>query len=630
MDRERWDDWCEKGILGLVLSILIFSPLAFGTLPQLGFDYFVVVEWLAVGILAIWFARFWINPKHRLLWPPICWPVLAFMAYAVGRYLTADIEFLARQEMIKVLVYGALFFAIVNNLHRQETTQIVGLTLIFLAMLLSLYAAYQFLTTSDYTWHLYKPEGYRKRGSGTFISPNNLAGYLVMVLPLALAFTVTGRFEHLSKIFLGYATLAIFTGIASTISRAGWLAATVSLVVMYFWLMRQRDFRKQAILFLLALGAIFMFVYWRADMPPERKERFDVARQVEDVRFKLWQPAVKMWQDHLWFGVGPDHFDYRFRQYRPADGELQTRPERVHNDYLNTLVDWGILGAALVLLSWAGLYYQVITGWKYVQRSQNDLGAKRSNKAAFVAGGAIGLLAILVHSIFDFNMHVPANAILAVTLMALVAAHYRFASERYWHTVRWPLRIPVMIVLVAILGYLGPQAWKRSTESYWLTKAKGPVDSAATRINAFKKAWNADGRNFETAYQIGETLRLQSWEGLDGYKAQAREAITWFERSAALNPYNPHPLIRQGMCLDWLDEHEAAAVRFKQAEALDPNNYYVEAHLGWHYFQVEDYATAQRRFERSLALAGNEKMNPMPHEYLKRIADKLKEPAPAN
>src|SRR5881396_1601188 len=146
MDCEQLDTWCERSILGLVLAILIYSPLAFGTVPQTGFDFFIVVEWLTLAILVVWLARFCINPKHRLLWPPICWAVLAFIAYAIGRYLTADVEFLARQEMIKVLVYGAIFYAIVNNLHRQETTQIIGLALIFLAMGLSLFAIYQFLT----------------------------------------------------------------------------------------------------------------------------------------------------------------------------------------------------------------------------------------------------------------------------------------------------------------------------------------------------------------------------------------------------------------------------------------------------------------------------------------------------
>ena len=100
MEREKLDNWCEKGILGLMLAVLAYSPLAFGAVPQAGFDYFVVVEWLTVAIVAIWFARFCVNSKHRLLWPPVCWPVLAFILYAIGRYFTADIEFVARQELL--------------------------------------------------------------------------------------------------------------------------------------------------------------------------------------------------------------------------------------------------------------------------------------------------------------------------------------------------------------------------------------------------------------------------------------------------------------------------------------------------------------------------------------------------
>src|SRR4051812_12503143 len=108
LDRERLDAWCERGILGLVLAILVYSPLATGAVrPQ----DFVIVEWLAVALVAVWLARFWINPKHRLFWPLLCWPIVAFIIYAVARYRTADIEFVARQELIRVLIYAIIFFA---------------------------------------------------------------------------------------------------------------------------------------------------------------------------------------------------------------------------------------------------------------------------------------------------------------------------------------------------------------------------------------------------------------------------------------------------------------------------------------------------------------------------------------
>src|SRR5205085_9028815 len=100
-----------------------------------------------------------------------------------------------------------------------------------------LYAIFQFLTGSDYVWTFIRPQNYRQRGSGTFISPNNLACFLGMILPLGLAYTLTGRLTHLQKVLVGYAALTIFAGIVSTLSRGGWIASGVALLVFFIILL---------------------------------------------------------------------------------------------------------------------------------------------------------------------------------------------------------------------------------------------------------------------------------------------------------------------------------------------------------------------------------------------------------
>ncbi len=620
MDREKLDGWCERGILGLVLAILIYTPLATGAVrPQ----DFVVVEWLTVAILAVWFCRFWINPTHRLLWPIVCWPVLLFMLYAVVCYFKADIEFAARQEMIKVLVYGVLFFAVLNNLHRQELTQIVWITLLVLGTAISLYALAQFLTGSDHVWHFIRPENYRQRGSGTFICPNHLAGYLEMLLPLALAYTLTGRMKHVNKVLLGYAALMIFTGITVTISRGGWMATGLTLVVLFFWLMKQRDYRLQGLLIFVGLVSIAAVFLMTARLSKNRAERITVAGHIEDMRFGMWGTAISIWQDNFWLGAGPAHFDYRYRQYRPADKELQARPERVHNDYLNTLADWGLIGGLLVAGAWLIFYAEVFRSWNFVKRAPNDLTSKRSNKTSFVMGGSLGLLAILFHSFVDFNMHIPANAILAVTLMALVGGHFRFATESYWHTVRWPLRIPVNILILAMLVFLAQQSWQRTAECWWLVKAQEQPYFSQEQIAALEKAFAVEPRNFETAYNIGEDYRMQSWQGGENYQDLAKSAMQWYKRSMDLNPFDSLVPIRYGMCLHWIGQHADAEPYFKRAYDLDPHGYYTLAHLGWHYVQIEQWAEAQKYLQLSLSL--NTGSNPIALSYLNIVAERLAE-----
>ena len=121
MDREKIDGWCEKGILGLVLAILIFAPLALGAH---GMWQFLVVQGLTLGVMTLWGGRIWIAPSPKLLWPPICWAVLAFMIYAVIRYLQADIEYVAR-DVFEREVY-ALAFGLFLDVGEQTHLELEG------------------------------------------------------------------------------------------------------------------------------------------------------------------------------------------------------------------------------------------------------------------------------------------------------------------------------------------------------------------------------------------------------------------------------------------------------------------------------------------------------------------------
>src|SRR5882762_9770598 len=107
MSGDVLDIWCGRGILGLALCILVFGPLAMGAVDA---PAFLSIQGLTLGVLLLWGARFWLTPRPQLLWPPICWAVAAFALYAIARYLTSDIEYVARQELIRVLVYAFLFF----------------------------------------------------------------------------------------------------------------------------------------------------------------------------------------------------------------------------------------------------------------------------------------------------------------------------------------------------------------------------------------------------------------------------------------------------------------------------------------------------------------------------------------
>jgi O-antigen ligase len=596
-DRDRIDQWCERGILGLLLLILVSGPLSFGGVSP---PESLVLPTLTVGVLALWAVRVWFDESSRLLWAPVCWSVLAFMIYAGIRYrMVLDehaVEYLARQEVILVLIYGCLFFAIVNNLSRQESTQVITIAVLCLGALISIYALYQFLSKSPWVlWTLQYP-GYRGRGSGTYICPNHMAGLLEMILPLGLAYTLTGRFSATTKVFIGYASLMIFAGIAVSVSRGAWLATAFGLLVFFGLILRQHGQRLAALVLVLLLVGGSVFFAKKLAVLQRRVGVSSAEAKVDAVRLELWKPAWQMWQEHQPWGVGPAQFDQRFRIYRPDD--IQMRPLYAHNDYLNTLADWGAVGMGLIGLTVVLLGVGVVQSWKYVQRS-GDISTKRSNRSAFVLGASAGLIAILAHSVVDFNMHIPANAVMAVTLMALITGHMRFATERFWFKTGWFGKPLVTLVCLAGAFYLGRETWKRGTEYAWLSRARRST-TLVEKLTALKAAYAVEPQNFETTYEIGETLRLASWEGVGNYREQAAEAITWFERGTRLNPFDPYNFMGWGMCLHWLDHPDQAGAYFQKALDLDPRNYYIQGHLGWHYFQLGDLDQAEAWFKKAV------------------------------
>ena len=606
MNRENMDRWCERGILALVLAILVFGPLALGAVRLLEF---AVIQWLTAGVLLLWAARLWIAPRPQLLWPPICWAVLAFVGYAIARYYTADIEYVARQEVLRVIVYAFLFFAILNNLHRQETTQVIGFTLIFLAMTIACYAIYQFLAGSDYVWRFIKP--YPGRGSGTYICPNHLGGFLELILLLALAYTFTGRAKPLTKVFLGYAALVIVAGIAATVSRGSWASTAGALGLFFVILLRRRNYRLPTLILMVALVAGSYYAFSNSRFLQHRVEHLVTGQGAvdDDLRFALWRPAFQMWRDYPWFGVGPAHFDSRFRAYRPEG--VQLSPDRVHNDYLNTLTDWGSVGAVLVVSAWVLLGWGVARAWRHVRLSSADLGGKSgSNKFAFILGASLGLAAILAHSVLDFNLQIPANAILVVTFMALLSAYWRFATERFW--LRAGLGVKLLAGVLLLIGavYLGRQGWIGAREFVWLDRAKRAPNFSRAQIDLLQKAFAIEPMNAQTARAIGEACRIQSQEGGGAYEGQegvdyqqlAQEGLIWFERGMRLNPWDSRNYAGYGWCLDWLDRRDQSGAYFSRAEELDPNNYFNLNMIGLHYVQLGDFAAAKPWFERSIRL----------------------------
>jgi len=594
--RERIDAFCARAILGVVLCVLAWGPLAFGGTPPASF---AVIQCLTVLAAALWAARIWAQRPFRLLWPPMCWAVLLFCLYALARCRWVEVEFAGRRELVRVLVYGTLFFVVVNNLNRKNSAACVSLALIAIGFGLALFAVYQFATHSTRIWWTARPEQYLGRASGTFINPNHLAGYLGMIVPLALACTVMGRFSPTVKVLLAYAAVTMLAGVAVSLSRGGVVAAAVALAVFCLVLLAQGDFWRPALVTLVLLIAVGVGLVNQSSSLQKRLDDLVNHDAGGDLRPAFWEGAWRLFaRDTVW-GIGPGHFDIEFPSVRPA--VVQQRPEYAHNDYLNTLCDWGLAGTALIGAACGLLYAGVFKSWRGVRKAPNELGSRTSDRAAFVVGASVGLLGVMVHCMVEFDMQIPAIAVTVVTLMALLTAHWRFATERYWRNPGRAGKIVLTLVALSAAAYLSAQGLRAGRQAYWLAQAHSERTSEDRIVALATRAHQAEPMDWEADLKLGTYLWSLSLEDKPDYLARANQATNWFASAMRLNPFDPYAPAGLGMCLDRIGRTNEATPYFARAERNDPNNSQIATEEGRHSVALGDYPAAERWFDRALA-----------------------------
>jgi tetratricopeptide (TPR) repeat protein len=206
--------------------------------------------------------------------------------------------------------------------------------------------------------------------------------------------------------------------------------------------------------------------------------------------------------------------------------------------------------------------------------------------------------------------------------MALLSAHIRFATDRYWFRANVLVKVLASLLTAAGALYLLPQSWREATEFVWLDRAARAPAFSPEQAALLERAFKVEPMNPQTAYDLGAAWQQQSREGgqfyaglagLD-YRALAQRAKNWFARGMELNPWDSRNFLGYGWCLDWLDQPNDSGPYFSQAEALDPNNYFNLNQIGLHYIQTGDFAAARPWFERSLRLEGTD--NPIARSYL--------------
>jgi len=453
------DDRCRVLVRFGVYTILVLSPLPFGS----------VQPWAVLGVeivaAALGLGSIWVIARDREAWPrgarPVAGAALGLLVIGVVQLLPApawSVRWLAgptaeaREAVARVLPevaaiaaphslsppdtldavlrgisFGWVALATVIAFRERRHFTTLGFVIVASAAFQALYGAAEYLSQHQHIF-AYAKKAYLDCATGTFINRNHFATYLAMVLPLALGTLIEGwerlftgdswrgRLLRLTEpaslavIVAAVAAFMIWIGVFLSYSRGGLAAALVATVVLGL----QSGIRKGRMWILVGACLIpAVFLSWQQLRAPGERFMVDADRLASlNRRLPVWEAGASMIPSNAALGVGWGNFGNAFRMYQPSS---RLRWEHVHNDWLQTTIEGGVV--APILLAWVL--------WLAVTAARRTGGPAAPIRKWVVAG----IAALAFHCFLDFPLRIPAIGVLMACFVGLLCAREVYDAD---------------------------------------------------------------------------------------------------------------------------------------------------------------------------------------------------------
>lgn len=364
-----------------------------------------LIEIGAAALFILWALLVALKSDGRVYWSPLNWPLLGFLA--IGLIQTAThataYTFLTRVQLLKLAAYFLIFFLSTQAFRTRDELQKVAWFLIVLCFAVSLFGIIQYFTSSQ---EIYWSEALKTQGEpfGPYVNRNHFAGFVELTLPLGLAMMI---FRGVQRDVLPLTALLTIVPVSALVlsgSRGGIIgfAFEIGILVLLVW-SRRAAWKSPRV---IAAGAVTLvalsMVAWVG--ASTAIQRFSALKSPEvplGRRLSMARGAAHIFLDHPIIGCGIGTLVDVFPRYETAyDGKLV---DHVHNDYMETLAETGLTG---------GLCGAIFL-WLLYREARKNFEAEQGHFSRALHAGAIAATSgLLLHSLVDFNLQIPANAML--------------------------------------------------------------------------------------------------------------------------------------------------------------------------------------------------------------------------
>jgi O-antigen ligase len=249
---------------------------------------------------------------------------------------------------------------------------------------------------------------------GPYVNHNHYAGLMEMLVPIPLVLSLT----HLAPARTRAVAAAAAAVMAGTIflsgSRGGMLAILAELIILSVLVVKQKRSLRTAIGVGLFLVIVVGLLTWVGGAELSKRIATVASSHSEissNVRTNINRDGLKMFLKKPVLGWGLGTFPVVYPQFRTFYTNFFVN--EAHNDYLQLLVEMGLLGIGTML-------WFLVTVYTRALKKIKNWTAEISGAVALAS--VLGLSGILVHSAVDFNLQIPANAALFYVLCTIAAS----------------------------------------------------------------------------------------------------------------------------------------------------------------------------------------------------------------
>ena len=552
-----------------------------------------------------------------------------FVGYVLVRGWTSPVAYIARTD--EFIALGALAVYLLTACQVTDPRQRWWVLAFLLAagVVNVLVGARQFVLGGDFMlFGFLRSDRYNGRASGLYIGPDHLAFFLEVVGCLTLAWAVWGRGRPTTRLVMGYGAVFLFGGELLTLSRGGFLSAVAGLSVMALLGLGRlrgsaphRAKRALMVVAAAALATLGVRVAVSQSVLLQTRAHYLVS---PDIRPGLWKAGYAQFRLSPAFGTGASTYLYYGRQLR--DPRMQDDPIRTHNDYMELLGEYGAVGAAgLLLFLGAHLGFGWLTYRRFVRSAPKAQGfgggPGGSNGTAWNIGALSASAAIAAHSVVDFNLHIPVNALLTAFVFGVLANPGRpladeagSASRLRWTD--WGARLALGAVGLALFVAGVPLL----PGEYYDEMARAALrDRRFLAASGYAlKGLEYEKRNPQLDFYLGEARMSLAGDGPDtpvahSFREGADEAYC---QGLKLAPCDSALLLRHAQILTIFGDYPEAERVLAEALRWDPNSGLVQMYLGFYLECTGRLAEAKQAYTRAVQMA----YMPMGYKRLEQLS----------